>query len=862
MAEQHPLPSQNSSAPSFPLFSTVDDDWICVHQQNRIPSVGDPDDGRFKVSFFEPAEYWVDALPVGNGKLGAMIWGGVPNELLQLNEDTLWSGGPTDCNNPEAAKLLSKVRGLVWEGHFTDASILSEKCLGRYAQVYKPLADIELKFEESHKSYDKDSYERHLDVGSAITTVKYCTGGVTFTREIFASHPHRVIAVRISASSDRLVSFSVSIDSQLNHTTVVEGSNCLIMRGQCPGDNNEKEPSKLGMFYGTALEVRISDTGGSIQSLGDNTLRVEKVDWALLLIAASSSFDGPFKDPTVSKRDPISGSLSVLTSIRSLSFESLLRSHLQDYETLFHRVSLRLHSNNEHLEMQCNARAPMRRAFNKADNFCAQTGWINMKQKVSTRDRIKMFAENEDPALISLLFNFGRFLLLASSRPGSFVSNLQGIWNKDLQPAWRCVPHLNINLEMNYWPAEICNLAECHEPLFELISWLSINGRTTAKVNYNKSGWVAHHNADIWAQTAPIDGEPVYALWPMGGAWLCLHLWEHYRFSLDEVFLQDQAYPLMEGCAQFLLEWLVEDPKSGYLVTNPSTSPEHYFVAPDGKEASVSYGTAMDMTIIREVFSAVISASEVIGLSDCLFIQELRISQARLFPPHIGSDGLFMEWAEDFKDRDIRHRHMSHLFGLFPGHSITLQGTPQLCEAARKSIIKRGEIGPGWSMAWKTALWARLWNSVKAYQMVKRMFSLIPSDQTTEQLDGGGLYANLFNAHPPFQIDGNFGFTAAIAEMLLQSDEENIYLLPAVPFDKWPSGSVTGLRARGALTVEIQWSTGELLKATIHLQKGRFSRTLHFHGIMSPVQLSGGFLYTFNCKLQVVGVQLCKNPGV
>eukprot|EP00249_Psilotum_nudum_P023259 c28808_g1_i1 orf=394-3039(-) len=835
-------------------------DWVWVTKPNSVPSRY-ADEEELKIVFFEPAEYWVDGLPVGNGKLGAMVWGGVKSELIQLNEDTLWSGGPKNWNNPEAAKLLPKVRKLVWDGRFADASNLSQQMLGPYTQVYQPLGNVKLEFEDSHKHYDKGSYERHLDLHTATVHVKYTVDGVSFERQTFATYPDKVIVVRITASSAKSISFSVVLDSQLTYKTEMMGTNRLTMKGYCPGDivpppsqsNNKnigngsgaktEETSKLGMSFAAVLEVRISSEG-TLRAQGENMLQVEHVNWALLLIGAASSFDGPFKDPTTSKKNPVLTAVKVLESISQLSHAQLLASHLGDYQTLFHRVSLQLQK-------------PKRQEEVVRENDRWKGEKIN--RKISTRERVKMFADSEDPSLVSLLFHFGRFLLISSSRQGGFVSNLQGIWNMDLQPAWRCVPHLNINLEMNYWPAEICNLPECHEPLFELVSWLSVNGKTTAKVNYDKGGWVCHHNADIWGQTAPIGGDPVYALWPMGGAWLCLHLWEHYRFSIDEVFLLGQAYPLMRGCAEFLLDWLVEDKELGLWVTNPSTSPEHYFIAPDGNQASVSFATAMDMAIIHEVFSAVISASEIIGGIDIPFVEKLKDVKKYLFPPKIGSDGLVMEWAEEFEDPDIHHRHMSHLFGLYPGHTITLQKTPRLCKAATQSIIKRGEIGPGWSMAWKTALWARLWNSERAYAMVKRMFTLINSDETQERFNGGGLYGNLFNAHPPFQIDGNFGFTAAVAEMLLQSDDDNIYILPALPANKWPSGYVSGLRARGDITVGILWKDGELVEVALKLSKKHpVLKKLHYQGRSFCTEIVACSLYTFinNIETGELNVQI------
>ncbi|CAM6038953.1 unnamed protein product, partial [Sphagnum compactum] len=792
-----------------------------------------PEDEEPVVRFFEPAQHWPEALPVGSGRLGAMVFGGVESELVQLNEDTLWSGGPSDWNNPRARELLPQVRELVWAGKFAEATALSRQMVGPDTQVYQPLGDLKLDFGEAHRAYDTASYERQLDLSTATTILNYTIDDTAYLRQTFASYPHQIIAMRVAASKEASISFSAKLDSQLLQEARTVGHHQIVLTGQCPGGRNggkvlegtttttvtsggsDDNGSGLlqttagkGMLFAAILEVKVVGASVKVEATDDHTISVRDADWAELYIAASSSFRGPFKDASsAQEEEPIELASATLRKIQGLSFDELFVAHLADYQPLFHRVSLRIGNNRD--------------TVGETDDVVHFQGQLKLdpkKKRHSTRDRVLMFADNEDPALVVLLFQFGRYLLIASSRPGTFVSNLQGVWNNQLYPAWRCCPTLNINLEMNYWHAETCNLPECHQPLFDLIADLSVTGATTAKVNYGLGGWVSHHNADIWAQTAPVAGDPVWALWPMSGAWLCLHLWEHYMFSLDKEFLRNQAFPLLKGCADFFLDWLVED-GNGNLVTNPSTSPEHHFIAPDGREASVSYGSTMDMAILHDLFSAIISAAMVLGGVEKEFVNKLQSAIDRLLPPKIGSDGCLMEWVKEFKDPEIKHRHMSHLFGVYPGHSLTPQTTPELCKAAANSMIKRGEIGPGWSMAWKTALWARLWNSAHAYSMVKRMFHLIEASETHELFDGGGVYANLFNAHPPFQIDGNFGFTAAIAEMLFQSDGHNLYVLPALPARQWRDGFVTGLRGRGAITVGIRWIGGNLEEVDIQVSE-------------------------------------------
>ncbi|MCL7035130.1 hypothetical protein MKW94_003567, partial [Papaver nudicaule] len=514
-----------------------------------------------------------------------MVWGGVVTETLQLNEDTLWTGVPVDYTNPEAPKALAEVRKLVDEGEYVKATEAAFQLSDKPSDVYQLLGDINLEFDDSHVSYTEETYRRELDLDTATVKVKYSVGDVEFTREHFISYPDQVIVTKISASKSGSLSFTVSLDSKLHHHSLANGDNQIVMEGTCRGKRikPKDDDDPKGIKFSAVLGLQISGGKGVVSILHNRKLKVENSDSVVLLLVASSSFDGPLIDPQDSKKNPTSESLNRMISLKGISYADLYARHLSDYQSLFHRVSLKLSKN--------------------------PTSVKGGNDRVSTAERVRSFKTDEDPYMVELLFQYGRYLLIACSRPGTQPSNLQGIWNKDVEPAWDGAPHLNINLQMNYWPSLSCNLWECQEPLFDYISSLAINGSRTARVNYEASGWVAHQVSDVWAKTSPDYGDPVWAFWPMGGAWLVTHLWEHYTYTMDKGFLERKAYPLLESCASFLLDWLIEG-KGGFLETNPSTSPEHRFIVPGGKTASVSYSTTMDMSIIREVFNQVISASE------------------------------------------------------------------------------------------------------------------------------------------------------------------------------------------------------------------------------------------------------------
>ncbi|CAI0471873.1 unnamed protein product [Linum tenue] len=783
-----------------------------------------------KVTFSSPAKYWTDAVPIGNGRLGAMVWGGVAAETIQLNEDTLWTGAPGNYTDPDAPKALAQVRNLVHEAQFVQATQASAGLFGGPTQVYQPLGDIKLQFDGSHFNYG--AYSRELDLDTATARVQYTVGGVEFRREHFASNPDQIIATSISASSPGSVSFTVSLDCALpDHRVHINNDhkNQIVLIGSCSG----QQPGSTGIQFAAVLELEISAGNGVVSRLDDdgNGLRVEGADWAVLLLSASSSFQGPFTNPANSTRNPTSLALLAFQEVAKLSYSDLWSRHVDDYQSLFRRVLLQLWTG----------------AAAEADDRAVAVR--------TTAERIRSFQEDQDPAFVELLFQFGRYLLISSSRPGTQVSNLQGIWNPDVKPAWDCAPHLNINLEMNYWPSLPCNLRECQEPLFDHIQALSISGSQTAKVNYEASGWVVHHVSDLWAKSSAYERDARWAIWPMGGAWLCTHLWEYYTYTMDKDFLQKTAYPLLKGCASFLVDWLIKGPQ-GYLETNPSTSPEHVFVAPDGKQASVSYSSTMDMAIIKEIFSALVSAAEVLNMTEDPLVQNVGEIQSKLSPTKTAKDGSIMEWALDFEDPEVQHRHLSHLFGLFPGHTITIEKNPDLCKAAEKTLYKRGENGPGWSTTWKIACWARLRNSEQAYKMVKHLIQPVDPDKTTIDFEGG-LYSNLFTAHPPFQIDANFGFTAAVAEMLVQSTMLDLYILPALPREKWPNGSVKGLKVRGGLTVDVSWREGDLHEVGVWQENdgqeiNLVKKMLHYRGRTTEATISSRTVYTFDVGFKLV----------
>ncbi|TDO98395.1 glycosyl hydrolase family 95 catalytic domain-containing protein [Flavobacterium sp. 245] len=743
----------------------------------------------------QPAEFFEESLVLGNGKMGATVYGGANLDKIDLNDITLWSGEPVNANmNPEAYKNIPAIREALKNENYKLAEELNKKVQGKNSESYAPLGTLEINNSEKGKAVN---YHRELDVSNAISKVSYEMAGIKYTREYFVSAPDQIMIIKLTADQKGALNFDINLKSLLQSNVEVKG-NILVMTGVAPIHENAGYavlPKYLSIKErGTKFTtlVQIKKTDGKITTSRE-ALTLKDATEAIIFVSVATSFNGFDKNPATEGVDDITMALQNLNKAYAKSFDKLKESHIVDYQKFFNRVNLDLGKTT----------AP----------------------DLPTDERLLRYSEGkEDKNLEILYFNFGRYLLISSSRTIGVPANLQGLWNPYLKPPWSSNYTMNINLEENYWLAENTNLSEMHLPLLSFIKNLSVTGKVTAKTFYGvKEGWAAAHNSDIWAMTNPVGQfgkeEPMWACWPMAGAWLSTHIWEHYVFSQDKVYLKKEGYPLMKGAAEFCLGWLTTD-KNGNWITSPSTSPENQYKLADGFVGATLYGGTADLAMIRECFDKTIKASKILNV-DADFREKLEKTLSKFHPYQIGKKGNLQEWYFDWEDKDPKHRHQSHLFGLFPGNHITPLKTPELAEASRKTLEIKGDETTGWSKGWRINLWARLWDGNRAYKMYRELLRYVDPDKkkTEKPRRGGGTYPNLFDAHPPFQIDGNFGGAAAVAEMLVQSDENEIRLLPALP-DAWEEGSVIGICARGGFEIEMSWSNKTIQKLIVSSKLG------------------------------------------
>ena len=757
------------------------------------------------------AAFFEEALPIGNGQLGALVYGGADTDSLQLNDMTLWSGKPWDRNrNADAHRWIGPIREALFREDYKAADSLQRKMQGPDSEWYMPLGTLVINDRYAYLG-KTENYRRELDIDRALASISYDRAGVHYEREYLVSHPHRLVAIHLKASRPGMLSLTLKLKSQLPYQLEWRGNKTLLMHGHATGDAAETTQ------FTTVMYVDCKDDLGGFDAEG--TLHIAKATEATVYLTNETSFNGFDKHPVREGRNVTALIDKDVKTLKTLKYNKVRKAHVSDYQQFYNRLTLRLEGS------QANTSVP-------------------------TDVMLKRYTDNNEPNryLETLYMQYGRYLLISCSRTPGVPANLQGIWNPHLKAPWRSNYTMNINLEENYWPAEVANLTEMTMPLITFIQNLAVNGSYVARNYYGiDRGWCACHNSDIWALANPVQGMPLWANWNMSGAWLCMSLWEHYLFTRDETFLRTTAWPLMKGAADFCTDWLIENPKNpSELITAPSTSPENAYVTPDGYQGSTCYGGTADLAIIRELLGNVVAAGMVCGDD----VEPYRKALSRLHPYTVGAEGDLNEWYYDWRDQDPKHRHQSHLIGLYPGHQ--LSRSPYL-KAAEQTLVQKGDQTTGWSTGWRINLWARLHNGRQAYHIYRKLLTYVSPDdyRGADRRSSGGTYPNLFDAHPPFQIDGNFGGTAGVCEMLLQSayaaqpvPTTTVELLPALP-DEWSAGEVSGLKARGGYTVDMTWKGGRVVSATFH-PVANGSLTVVCNGTENTYQVKKGHALTIH----------------